>query len=59
MRRVTAWVVTQHGCEVDERGLIAHARAAPAAYKCPKQVFELEACRAIRHKVVRSALTCS
>lgn len=52
-------MVTQHGCEVDERGLIAHARAAPAAYKCPKQVFELEACRAIRHKVVRSALTCS
>jgi malonyl-CoA/methylmalonyl-CoA synthetase len=55
--QVTAWVVTRPGCEFDEHGLIAHARAALAAYKCPKQVFELEALpRNHVGKVIRGAL---
>ena len=56
--QVTAWVVMRPGCEFDERGLIAHARAALAAYKCPKQVFELAALpRNHAGKVVRGALS--
>jgi acyl-CoA synthetase (AMP-forming)/AMP-acid ligase II len=56
--QVTAWVVTRPGGEFDERALIAHARAALAGYKCPKQVFELEALpRNHVGKVVRSELT--
>jgi len=55
--QVTAWVVMRSGSEFDERALIAHARAALTAYKCPKQVFELEALpRNHMGKVVRSAL---
>jgi acyl-coenzyme A synthetase/AMP-(fatty) acid ligase len=45
------------GCEFDERGLIAHARTALTAYKCPKQVFKLEALpRNHTGKVIRGAL---
>ena len=56
--QVTAWVVMRPGCEFDERGLIAHARSALAAYKCPKQVFELTALpRNHAGKVVRGALS--
>jgi acyl-CoA synthetase (AMP-forming)/AMP-acid ligase II len=56
--QVTAWVVMRSGREFDERGLIAHARAALAAYKCPKQVFELAALpRNHAGKVVRGALS--
>jgi acyl-CoA synthetase (AMP-forming)/AMP-acid ligase II len=56
--QVTAWVVMRPGCEFDERGLIAHSRAALAAYKCPKQVFELAALpRNHAGKVVRGALS--
>jgi acyl-CoA synthetase (AMP-forming)/AMP-acid ligase II len=55
--QVTAWVVMHPGCEFDERGLIAHARTALAAYKCPKQVFELEGLpRNHAGKVIRGAL---
>jgi malonyl-CoA/methylmalonyl-CoA synthetase len=56
--QVTAWVVMRPGRELDERALIAHARAALAAYKSPKQVFELDALpRNHVGKLVRSALT--
>src|SRR5215472_13222898 len=56
--QVTAWVVMRPGCEFDERGLIAHARSALAAYKCPKQVFELTTLPRNRAgKVVRGALS--
>ncbi|HUZ36515.1 MAG TPA: AMP-binding protein [Streptosporangiaceae bacterium] len=56
--QVTAWVVMRPGCQLDEPGLIAHARAALAAYKCPKQVFELAALpRNHAGKVVRGALS--
>jgi malonyl-CoA/methylmalonyl-CoA synthetase len=56
--QVTAWVVLRPGCELDERGLIAHARAALVAYKCPKQVFEVPALpRNHAGKVVRGALS--
>jgi malonyl-CoA/methylmalonyl-CoA synthetase len=55
--QVTAWVVMRPGREFDERALIAHARAALTAYKCPKQVFQLEALpRNHMGKVVRTAL---
>jgi acyl-CoA synthetase (AMP-forming)/AMP-acid ligase II len=55
--QVTAWVVMRPGHDFDERALIAHARTALAAYKCPKQVFELAALpRNHVGKVVRSAL---
>jgi malonyl-CoA/methylmalonyl-CoA synthetase len=55
--QVTAWVVMHPGCEFDERGLIAHARTALTAYKCPKQVFKLEALpRNHTGKVIRGAL---
>jgi acyl-CoA synthetase (AMP-forming)/AMP-acid ligase II len=55
--QVTAWVVMQPGRELDEHALIAHARAALAAYKCPKQVFELGVLpRNHVGKIVRSAL---
>jgi acyl-CoA synthetase (AMP-forming)/AMP-acid ligase II len=56
--QVTAWVVLRPGHDFDERALIAHARTALAAYKCPKQVFELGALpRNHVGKVLRSALT--
>ena len=56
--QVTAWVVMRPGHGFDERALIAHARAALAAYKCPKQVFKLRALpRNHLGKVLRSALT--
>jgi acyl-CoA synthetase (AMP-forming)/AMP-acid ligase II len=55
--QVTAWVVMRPGRDFDERALIAHARTALAAYKCPKQVFELAALpRNHVGKLVRSAL---
>ena len=55
--QVTAWVVMRPGREFDERALIAHARAALTSYKCPKQVFQLEALpRNHMGKVVRTAL---
>ena len=55
--QVTAWVVMRPGGEFDERALMAHARAALAGYKCPKQLFELEALpRNHVGKVVRSRL---
>jgi acyl-CoA synthetase (AMP-forming)/AMP-acid ligase II len=41
--QVTAWVVMQSGCRVDEDALIAHARGVLASYKCPKRVFEVAA----------------
>lgn len=56
--QVTAWVVMRPGREFDQAQLIGHTRAALAAYKCPKQVFELAALpRNQVGKVVRSALT--
>jgi acyl-CoA synthetase (AMP-forming)/AMP-acid ligase II len=56
--QVTAWVVVRPGHDFDERALIAHARTALAAYKCPKQVFQLRALpRNHVGKVLRSALT--
>jgi len=55
--QVTAWVVVRPGHDFDERALIAHARTALAAYKCPKQVFRLAALpRNHVGKVLRSAL---
>ncbi|HEY7143526.1 MAG TPA: AMP-binding protein [Streptosporangiaceae bacterium] len=36
---VAAWVVPVPGAAADPAGLIAHARARLAVYKCPKQVF--------------------
>jgi malonyl-CoA/methylmalonyl-CoA synthetase len=41
--QVTAWVVLRPGHTLDEGALIAHARTRLAAYKCPKQVFQLAA----------------
>jgi acyl-CoA synthetase (AMP-forming)/AMP-acid ligase II len=41
--QVTAWVATRPGCCFDEDGLVAHARALLAGYKCPKRVFEIAA----------------
>jgi len=55
--QVTAWVVMRPGHDFDERALIAHTRTALAAYKCPKQVFELPALpRNHVGKVLRGAL---
>jgi len=45
------------GCRFEEQALITHARAALAAYKCPKQVFKLDVLpRNHVGKIVRSAL---
>jgi acyl-CoA synthetase (AMP-forming)/AMP-acid ligase II len=56
--QVTAWVVIRPGRAFDEPALIAHARTVLAAYKCPKQVFQLAALpRNHVGKVVRRALT--
>ena len=41
--QVTAWVVLRPGQPLDAGALIAHARTQLAAYKCPKQVFQLAA----------------
>ncbi|MGH3151601.1 MAG: class I adenylate-forming enzyme family protein, partial [Streptosporangiaceae bacterium] len=55
--QVTAWVVLRAGHGFDEAALIAYARERLAAYKCPKQVFELPALpRNHVGKIVRSAL---
>jgi malonyl-CoA/methylmalonyl-CoA synthetase len=55
--RVTAWVVLRNGHDLDEEGLIAHARSVLAAYKCPKRVFErAELPRNHLGKIVRSEL---
>jgi acyl-CoA synthetase (AMP-forming)/AMP-acid ligase II len=55
--QVTAWVVLRDGHGFDEAGLIAHARARLAGYKCPKRVFRLAALpRNHVGKIVRSAL---
>ncbi len=40
--QVTAWVVLRPGCQFSEVDLITHARTLLAAYKCPKQVFQLD-----------------
>jgi hypothetical protein len=51
-------VVMRPGGDFDQGALIVHARAALAGYKCPKQVFQLDALpRNHVGKVVRSALT--
>jgi malonyl-CoA/methylmalonyl-CoA synthetase len=55
--QVTAWVVMRAGREFDQDELIAYTRAALAAYKCPKRVFQVAALpRNQVGKVVRSAL---
>jgi len=41
--QVTAWVVLRPGATADAAALIAHARTQLAAYKCPKQVFQVTA----------------
>jgi acyl-CoA synthetase (AMP-forming)/AMP-acid ligase II len=41
--QVTAWVVLRPGDELDQAALIAHVRTQLAAYKCPKQVFQVAA----------------
>jgi len=41
--QVTAWVVIRPGLAFDEAALISHARSMLAPYKCPKQVFVVEA----------------
>jgi acyl-CoA synthetase (AMP-forming)/AMP-acid ligase II len=41
--QVTAWVVPRAGHAIDEAELIAYARTMLAAYKCPKQVFRVDA----------------
>jgi acyl-CoA synthetase (AMP-forming)/AMP-acid ligase II len=41
--QVTAWVVPRPGATADAAALIAHARTQLAAYKCPKQVFQVAA----------------
>jgi len=55
--QVTAWVVLRTGSRFDEKQLIAHARTALAAYKCPKRVFQVTSIpRNHVGKVLRSAL---
>jgi acyl-CoA synthetase (AMP-forming)/AMP-acid ligase II len=55
--QVTGWVVLREGREFDEAALIAYARTRLAAYKCPKQVFQLAALpRNHVGKILRSAL---
>jgi acyl-CoA synthetase (AMP-forming)/AMP-acid ligase II len=41
--QVTAWVVLAPGHALDADALVAHTRSLLAAYKCPKQVFSLQA----------------
>jgi malonyl-CoA/methylmalonyl-CoA synthetase len=41
--QVTAWVVLAPGHVLDAAALITHARSLLAPYKCPKQVFSLQA----------------
>jgi acyl-CoA synthetase (AMP-forming)/AMP-acid ligase II len=41
--QVTAWVVLAPGHALDADALIAHARSLLAPYKCPKQVFSVDA----------------
>jgi acyl-CoA synthetase (AMP-forming)/AMP-acid ligase II len=56
--QVTAWVVVRPGHQFGEAELIAHARTRLAAYKCPKQVFQLAALPRNRlGKLDRRALT--
>ena len=40
---VTAWVVLKHGHPLAADAIIAFAHAVLAPYKCPKQVFSVEA----------------
>jgi acyl-CoA synthetase (AMP-forming)/AMP-acid ligase II len=55
--QVTAWVVPRPGRALDAAALIAHARTQLAAYKCPKQVFEVAALpRTAAGKLNRRAL---
>ena len=55
--QVTAWVVLRPGQALDEDALIAHARTQLAAYKCPKQVFQMAALpRSALGKLNRHAL---
>jgi malonyl-CoA/methylmalonyl-CoA synthetase len=56
--QVTAWIVPHPGAAASEAELVAHARTLLAAYKCPKQVFALDALpRNQLGKLNRSALT--
>ena len=56
--QVTAWVVPRPGAVVSEPELVTHARTLLAAYKCPKQVFALDALpRDQLGKLNRAALT--
>jgi acyl-CoA synthetase (AMP-forming)/AMP-acid ligase II len=56
--QVTAWVVPRPGATVSEAELVAHTRTLLAAYKCPKQVFTLDALpRSPLGKLNRAALT--
>jgi acyl-CoA synthetase (AMP-forming)/AMP-acid ligase II len=58
--QVTAWVVLRPGRAFSEADLISHARTRLAAYKCPKQVFQLTALpRNQLGKLDRRALTSS
>ncbi len=58
--QVTAWVVLRPGRSFSEEDLITHARTRLAAYKCPKQVFQLtELPRNQLGKLDRRALTAS
>jgi acyl-CoA synthetase (AMP-forming)/AMP-acid ligase II len=41
--QVTAWVVLRPGHALDAGALIAHARSLLVAFKCPKQVYRLDA----------------
>jgi malonyl-CoA/methylmalonyl-CoA synthetase len=41
--QVTAWVVLKPGYVLDVDALVAHARTLLAPFKCPKQVFRLDA----------------
>jgi acyl-CoA synthetase (AMP-forming)/AMP-acid ligase II len=55
--QVTAWVVLRDGHEFDEAMLISHARTLIAPYKCPKQVFRLNALpRNSMGKIIRADL---
>jgi acyl-CoA synthetase (AMP-forming)/AMP-acid ligase II len=56
--QVTAWVVMRPGGRFDEDALMAHARTALAAYKCPKRIVQRGSLpRNQLGKIVRAALT--
>lgn len=55
--QVAAWVVLKEGASVTEEDLIAHCRTQLAAYKCPKQVYEVsELPRNALGKILRGEL---